>query len=97
MMNTVSFFFFSRRQPCIIYVCIGLCWVFIAAPGLSLVRVRGLLTAVASLGVDRGLWGRAGSRVRTLVVMHGLSRPEACGIFPDQGLNLCPLHRQVDS
>ena len=29
-----------------------------AAPGLSLVRVCGLLIAVACLGVDHGLWGR---------------------------------------
>ena len=28
---------------------------------------------------------------------HGLSRSEACAVFPDQGLNLCPLHLQVDS
>ena len=28
----------------------------------------------------------------SVVVVHGLSCPEACGIFPDQGLNSCPLH-----
>ena len=28
---------------------------------------------------------------------HRLSCPAACGIFLDQGLNLCPLHWQVDS
>ena len=28
---------------------------------------------------------------------HGLSCSTACGIFPDQGLNPCPLHWQVDS
>ena len=28
--------------------------------------------------------------------MHGLSCSEACGIFPDQGLNPCPLLWQVD-
>ena len=28
---------------------------------------------------------------------HGLSCSEACGIFPDQGSNLCPLHWQADS
>ena len=27
---------------------------------------------------------------------HGLSCSAACGIFPDQGLNLCPLHWQED-
>ena len=26
------------------------------------------------------------------VVVHGFSCFVACGIFPDQGLNLCPLH-----
>ena len=29
--------------------------------------------------------------IGSLVVVHGLSCPTACGIFPDQGLNLCPL------
>ena len=28
---------------------------------------------------------------------HGLSCSGACGIFPDQGSNPCPLHSQVDS
>ena len=28
---------------------------------------------------------------------HGLSCSVACGIFPDQGLNPCPVHWQVDS
>ena len=28
---------------------------------------------------------------------HGLSCSVACGIFPDQGSNLCPLHWQADS
>ena len=29
-------------------------------------------------------------------VVHGLSCPTACGIFPDQGSNPCPLHWQAD-
>ena len=33
----------------------------------------------------------------SVVVMLGLSCPVACGIFLDQGLNLCSLHWQVDS
>ena len=52
--------------------------------GLVFTVVSGLLIAVASL-VDHGL--RA----------HRLSCPMACGIFPDRGLNPCPLHWQVDS
>ena len=31
------------------------------------------------------------------IVAHGLSCSTACGIFPDQGSNPCPLHWQVDS
>ena len=31
------------------------------------------------------------------IVAHGLSCPTACGIFPDQGSNSCPLHHKVDS
>ena len=33
----------------------------------------------------------------SVVVAHGPSRSTACGIFPDQGSNPCPLHRQTDS
>ena len=32
-----------------------------------------------------------------VVVVHGLSCPAACGNFPDQGSNPCPLHWQADS
>ena len=38
-----------------------------------------------------GLWS-AGS----VAVVLGLSCPAACGIFPDQGLNPCPLHWQAE-
>ena len=40
----------------------------------------------------------AGSRTRALIaVAHGLSCPEACGIFREQELNSCPLHWHVNS
>ena len=32
-----------------------------------------------------------------VVVVHGVSCPKACGIFPDQLSNLCPPHWQVES
>ena len=32
-----------------------------------------------------------------VVVEHGLSGSMACGVFPDQGSNLCPLHCKADS
>ena len=65
-----------------------------AAPGLSLVVVHRLLTAVALL-----LWstvlehlGFSICAIVSVVVACRLSFPEASGIFPDQGSNLCPLH-----
>ena len=48
--------------------------------GYSLVAMCRLLIAMASFVAYHGLWASA-------VVVHGLSRPEACGIFLDQGLN----------
>ena len=37
------------------------------------------------------------TRAGSVVVAHGSSCSVACGIFPDQGSNPCPLHRQADS
>ena len=74
--------------------------------------VCGLLDAVVSLVAEHGLqvhglqylW-HVGSVVvahgllsaGSVAVVHGLTCSAACGIFPDQGLDLCPLHWQVDS
>ena len=41
-------------------------------------------------------WGGF-SRSRGQALGHGLGCPTACGNFPDQGSNLCPLHWQTDS
>ena len=57
----------------------------------------------ASLIVERGLQGTRASVVTargpqgsgSVVVVSAISCSEANGIFPDQGLNLCPLHWQV--
>ena len=78
----------------------GLQWVFfvarriplvVASGGYSLVVGRGLLVVAASL-VQNGLQSTG-----EIVVVHRLSCSAACGIFPDQGLHICPLHWQVDS
>ena len=61
--------------------------------GLLFVAVRGLLLPVASLCC--GAWA-LGARA-SVVVAHGLSCYVACGIFPEQSLNPCPLHWQADS
>ena len=60
--------------------------------GFSLVVMLRLLTAAASLVAEHGLQGTQAS----VVVAHGLSCSAACGIFPGQGSNPCPLHWQVD-
>ena len=36
-------------------------------------------------------------RAGSVVVAHGPSCSAACGVFPDQGSNPCPLHWQADS
>ena len=38
-----------------------------------------------------------GSAAQAVVVAYGLSCPPACGVFLDQGLNLCLLRWQADS
>ena len=43
------------------------------------------------------LWSTGSRCAGSVVVAHGLSRSAACGIFPDQGSNPCPLHWQADS
>ena len=55
--------------------------------GPLFIAVRGPLTIAASLVGSTG----------SVVVAHGPSCSTVCGIFPDQGLNPCPLHWQVDS
>ena len=43
------------------------------------------------------LRGTGSRRAGSVVVAHGPSCSAACGIFPDQGSNPCPLHWQADS
>ena len=65
---------------------------------VSLVELRLLdtwtswLQHVDSAAVAPGPWSTG-----SVAVAKGLSFSEACGIFPDQGLNPCLLHRQADS
>ena len=63
-----------------------------ASVGYSPAAVQVLLIVVVSLVGNTGS-GCAGS----VVMVHGLTYPAACGICPNQGLNLCPLHWKVDS
>ena len=78
-----------------------LCWVFISVLGLSLVVASGghPSSRCAGLSLSRPLLLRSTSsrRAGSVVVAHGPSCSAACGFFPDQGSNPCPLHWQADS
>ena len=78
-----------------------LCWVFVSVRGLSLVAASGghSSSPCAGLSLSRPLLLRSTGSRRTglAVVAHGPSCSAACGIFPDQGSNPCPLHLQADS
>ena len=84
-----------------IYFYFWLCWVFIAVHRLSLVGASGghSSSRCAGFSLSRPLLLRSTSsrRAGSVVVAHGLSCSAACGIFPDQGPNPCPLHWQADS
>ena len=84
-----------------IYSFLGLHWILVAtrrpsmvaaSGGYSLVSEDTLLLPVASLfEVLRP------QSLDSVPVTHGLSCPAACGLFPGQGSNLCPLHWLADS
>ena len=91
--HDITFFFF------LIYL--WLCWVFVSVQGLSLVVASGVHSSsrCVDLSLSRPLLLRStGSRrAGSVIVAHGPSCSAACGIFPDQGSNPCPLHWQADS
>ena len=97
----ILFFFFNLYLFIYLFIYLWLCWVFVSLWGLSLVVAsRGHPSSrCAGLSLSRPLLLRSTGSRRTgsVVVAHGPSRSVACGIFPDQGSNLCPLHWQADS
>ena len=96
----VLFFVFCFFEGLFIYL-------FLTVLGLRFVRGLSLVAAsgghsssrCAGLSLSRPLLLRStGSRrAGSVVVAHGPSCSRACGIFPDQGSNACPLHWQADS
>ena len=80
---------------------VGLHWIFTASwkPFFSCGK-RGLLSWCGAQAYRSGFscWGEWApeSRLRNCRA-HGPSCLEACGIFPDQGSNPCPLNWQADS
>ena len=93
---TLSFYKFIY-----LFIYLWLCWVFVSARGLSLVAASGghSSSRCAGLSLSRPLLLRStGSRrAGSVIVAHGPSCSAVCRIFPDQGLNPCPLHWQADS
>ena len=98
---TSVFFFLTLCLFIYLFVCLWLCWVFVSVRRLSLVAASGghSSSRCAGLSLSRPLLLRStGSRrAGAVVVAHGPSCFTACGIFPDQGSNPCPLHWQADS
>ena len=93
------FFFFNKFFYLFIYF--WLCWVFVSVWGLSLVAASGGHSSSRCTGLSLSwpllLRGTGSRHTGSVVVAHGLSCSTACGIFPDQGSNPCPLHWQADS
>ena len=96
-----TYFFFFLILFIYLFIYLWLCWVFVSVWGLSLVAASGdhSSSRCAGLSLLRPLLLRStGSRrAGSAIVAHGPSCSAACGIFPDQSLNPCPLHWQADS
>ena len=88
----VFFFFFLIY----LFIYFWLCWVFVSVRGLSLVVASGghSSSRCAGLSLSRPppLRSTGSRRAGSVIVAHGPSCSTACGIFPDQGSNPCPLH-----
>ena len=87
--------FFSSSSYCGLilikkkFIYFSLCRICAAVHRLSLVAVRRFLIVVTPHHRVQALG--------SVIAVLGLSCPTTCGIFPDQGSNLCPLHWQMDS
>ena len=93
------FFFFNFWVYLFIYL--WLCWVFVSVRGLSLVAASGGHSSSWCVGLSLSwplLFRSTGSRrAGSVIVAHSPRCSAACGIFPDQDSNPCPLHWQADS
>ena len=110
---SLSFFLFFSLLPSLSFLSLFLIhsfihsfiywlrWVFVSVQGLSLVTASGghSSSRCAGLSLSRPLllWSTGSRHTGSIVVAHGPSCSAACGIFPDQGSNPCPLHWQADS
>ena len=87
------FFFFCRGLLCSVSVALHRFFSSCCEWGLLSSVVCGLLLLLSMCSGVGGLQEYSSS----VLVACRLSFSEACGISPDQGLNPCPLHWQVDS
>ena len=96
-----NFPFFKKLINLFIIIIFWLCWVFVSVRGLSLAAASGGHSSSRCAGLSLSqpllLWSTGSRRAGSVVVAHGPSCSTACGILPDQGSNLCPLHWQADS
>ena len=94
-------FFSSFFKNFYLFIYLWLCWVFVSVLGLSLFAASGGHSSSQCVGLSLSwplLLRSTGSRREgSAIVAHGPSCSAACGIFPDQGSNPCPLRWQADS
>ena len=85
----------------ILFIYLWLCWVFVSVRGISLAAASGGHSSSRCAGLSPSqplpLRSTGSRRAGSVTVAHGPSCSAACGIFPDQGSDLCPLHWQADS
>ena len=84
-----------------LFIYLWLCWIFVSVRGLSPVAASGGHSSSRCAGLSLSqpllLWSTSSRHAGSVVVAHGPSCSAACGIFPNQGSNPCPLHWQADS
>ncbi|KAJ8781153.1 hypothetical protein J1605_011137 [Eschrichtius robustus] len=64
---------------------------------LTMMRTTGLKDRFGDHSKEPVSHSTGSRRAGSVIVAHGPSCSAACGIFPDQGSNPCPLHWQADS
>ena len=92
---------FLKKLFIYLFIYFWLCWVFVSVRGLSPVAASKGHSSSRCVGLSLSwpllLQSTGSRRAGSVVVAHGPSCSAACGIFPDQGSNPCPLHWQADS
>ena len=98
-LENIYIYFFQIFIYLFIYLWLG--WAFVSVWGLSPVAASGGHSSSRCAGLSPPrplpLQSTGSRRAGSAIVAHGPRRSVACGIFPDQGSNPCPLHWQADS